>query len=410
MIGGALVFGGSIAYNSIIANGSGDASANTEIGAPATDGIDASPDENATLAHQVAEKALPSVVSVYNYQTVAAASPYYMLGGTSSQGEQIEQMSGLGSGVIVSADGYIVTNNHVISGASSIKVDVDGTSYDAELVGTDPSSDLAVLKIDAQNLSPIEFADSEEVEIGDWTMAIGSPYGYEKTVTTGIVSALDRAMTMDDYDGQTVYVNMIQTDAAINSGNSGGALVDEDGRLIGINTLIASSSGSSSGLGFAINSDYVKDAVEQLIDAGKVVHPQLGVTVSPSTDGTGATIIEVVEGGAAQQADLRAGDVITAIDGEKIANSEDVVFAIRQHEVGDTVKIDFTRAGKQMSVEASLLGDDQNADDEEGVDDADAGSDQQQNGDAGNSGEGGNGSAMEDAIKDWFSNMFGRAQ
>ena len=347
VIGGAIVFGGLLGTSALyLQNQDGDAETST------TTQITVKDEGDSSLAQQVAAKALPSVVSVYNYQS-NYGSPYSLLNQSASSTDN-EVMTGLGSGVIISDDGYIVTNNHVIADATSIRVSVDDTEYDAKVIGTDPSSDLAVLQIDATGLTPIEFANSNDVAVGSWTMAIGSPYGYEKTVTTGIVSALNRAMTINDADGQTIYVNMIQTDAAINSGNSGGALVNSEGKLIGINTLIASTSGSSSGLGFAINSDYVKEAVDQLIQNGSVSHPQLGVTVIPSTDGNGATVVTVSDNSAASEAGLKPGDIITKIEGEAVSNSSDVVYAIREHSVGDTVSIEYTRASQTATTEATL--------------------------------------------------------
>lgn len=358
LIGGGLV--GTAAYSAF--SNMGTDTVSSIISTTTSDDIStsAADDEDTSLAEQVAAKCLPSVVSVYTYQSTGITT-YSFSSGTSSDSSDsssTETMSGLGSGVILSSDGYIVTNAHVVSGASSVQVEVDGVSYDAEIVGSDTSTDIAVLKIDATDLTPIEFADSDSVTVGSWCMAIGSPYGYEKTVTTGIVSAVDRAMTLSDSTGSTVYVGMIQTDAAINSGNSGGALVNEDGQLIGINSVIASSSGSSAGIGFAISSDYVLDAVTQLIENGYVVHPQLGVTIAQSsTNNTGATIIELVSGSAAEEAGLQVGDIITSVDGEEISGSEDVVIAVRSHSVGDTITIEYTRNGVASSVEVTLKGD-----------------------------------------------------
>lgn len=356
LIGGGII--GAVAYNAFDNMNTGStsnviSSALNEVTTSAAD------DEDATLAEQVAEKCLPSVVSVYTYQSTGTT--YSFSSGTSSDSSSsnssTETMSGLGSGVILSSDGYIVTNAHVISGANTVKVEVDGVPYDAEIVGNDTSTDIAVLKIDATGLTPIEFADSDTVNVGSWCMAIGSPYGYEKTVTTGIVSAVDRAMTLSDSNGSTVYVGMLQTDAAINSGNSGGALVNEDGQLIGINSVIASTSGSSAGIGFAISSDYVLDAVTQLIENGYVVHPQLGVSIVQSSTGTGATIISIVSDSAAEEAGLQIGDIITSVDGESVSDSEDVVIAVRLHSVGDTITVEYTRNGVANTVEVTLKSD-----------------------------------------------------
>ena len=202
--------------------------------------------DDTTLAEAVSQKCLPSVVNIDVYTKQSSQSMLGMMGQSSDELEE----SSLGSGIILSADGYILTNYHVIEGADQLKVNAGGEEYTAKVVGTDESSDLAVLKIDASNLTAIEIGSSSDLTVGEWVMAVGSPFGLEQSVSTGIVSATSRttsALNDSSSGSSAVYTNMIQTDAAINPGNSGGALVDKDGKLIGVNTLIASSSGSSSG-------------------------------------------------------------------------------------------------------------------------------------------------------------------
>ena len=213
--------------------------------------------EDATLAQVVAAKALPSVCSidVYAYQN----SYYYGYNSGSKNNQGSLTQTSLGSGVVLSEDGYILTNYHVVEGGAAFKVTIEGEQYDAELVGSDESSDLAVLKAQGEGFTPIELGDSDNLTVGEWVMTIGSPFGLEQSVATGIVSATSRSQiyssSTDDSDA-SLYPNMIQTDAAINPGNSGGALVDSEGKLIGINTLITSYSGNYSGVGFAIPVNY----------------------------------------------------------------------------------------------------------------------------------------------------------
>ena len=231
----------------------------------------------------------------------------------------------LGSGVIISKDGYIVTNNHVVSNATKIVVFThDGKKYKAKLIGTDPKTDLAVIKIDAKNLKPITFTDSSNIEVGDIALAIGNPFGIGETVTEGIISGLNRnKVGINDYE------NFIQTDAAINPGNSGGALVDLKGRLIGINSAILTSSGGNNGVGFAIPSNMVKFVANSLITNGKVVRGFLGVEISnidtskKSLYGIdyGVLINKVMPKSAAKAAGLKAGDIIVAIDGKKVKDA-----------------------------------------------------------------------------------------
>ena len=255
------------------------------------------PSEDATLAETVSAKCLPSVVAIDVYAAPQQGSMGgwaelfgydYGYGTDQGQDGQELEMFSQGSGVVLTEDGYIITNNHVVEGGSAYKVTVGGNTYDAELVGTDPSSDVAVLKAkDAKGLTVMEVGDSDNLTIGEWVMTLGSPFGLEQSVATGIVSATSRSQIMDAQESVqsggsgeiTIYPNMIQTDAAINPGNSGGALVDAEGKLIGINTLITSYSGNYSGVGFAIPVNYAINLAQQII-AGETPTAAISVTAS----------------------------------------------------------------------------------------------------------------------------------
>ncbi|MDA1359273.1 trypsin-like peptidase domain-containing protein [Glycomyces luteolus] len=267
-----------------------------------------------------------------------------------------------GSGVVYSKDGYIVTNNHVVDGAQSVEVRFsDGTTADASIVATDSTQDLAVIQVSGvDDLTPVTFADSSAVQVGDVAVAIGSPLGLEGTVTTGIVSALDRSMTVSgEQDGgmgqqpSSTLSGLIQTDAAINSGNSGGALVNGDGELIGINTAIATTDSGSIGLGFSIPSTTVKDTVEQLIKNGSVEQGYLGVSVA-DTDGNGAMVLSVEPDSPAAKAGLQEGDVITAIDGNPVASASEVVAAVQGTSAGTEITITYTRDQQEAETTATL--------------------------------------------------------
>ena len=268
--------------------------------------------------------------------------------------------SGAGSGVILSEDGYIVTNNHVIEGANTITVKTrDGKSYNAKLIGTDSSTDLAVIKIDATGLKPAVLGNSSELQVGDTAIAIGNPLGeLGGTVTTGIVSALDREVTIDN---QTMH--LLQTNAAINPGNSGGGLFNDQGELIGI--VNAKSSGSNiEGLGFAIPIDRAKDVITSLIDNGYVKgRASLGVTLTTGTtnnplsneSSTQVYIIEVQEGSAAAKAGLQAGDQILKVDDTDVEEIADVKTAVNSHKAGETMNITILKLSKLLLMKQILL-------------------------------------------------------
>ncbi|MGI6045349.1 MAG: S1C family serine protease [Eggerthellaceae bacterium] len=341
----------------------GGSGRSTIIGSSGSTDITAS-DDSTTLAEQVAEKDLPSVASIYVYSNSAN-----MYGGQSGS----SSVSSLGSGVVLSADGYIITNYHVIADADSLKVTVGGKEYDADVVGYDASSDIAVVKAkNASDLTPIEIGDSDSIKTGEWVMTLGSPYGLEQSVATGIVSATNRSQVISgssenggsSSNQPTIYTNMIQTDAAINPGNSGGALVDADGKLIGINTLIASYSGSYSGVGFAIPSNYAINLAQQIIDGKTPTHAKLGVTMATVTSenaqmyglatDSGVYVNSVESGSGAEQAGIKSGDIITSFDGKEVKSTSELMLAIREKNAGDTVKIQVNRDGQTQEFDVKL--------------------------------------------------------
>ena len=320
--------------------------------------------EDTTLAEAVSQKCLPSVVNIDVYTKQSSQSAFGMMGQSSS--DQLEESS-LGSGIILSSDGYILTNYHVIEDADQLKVNANGSEYTAKVVGTDESSDLAVLKIDANDLTAIEIGSSSDLTVGEWVMAVGSPFGLEQSVSTGIVSATSRttsALNDSSSGSSAVYTNMIQTDAAINPGNSGGALVDKDGKLIGVNTLIASSSGSSSGVGFAIPVDYAMNIAQQIIDGKTPSHAQLGISGTTVNSqlakrynlpvDSGAYVTSVSVGSSAANAGIQEGDIITKLGDTTISSSSDLVLAVRSHNVGDSVSVTYNRGGQENTVNVTL--------------------------------------------------------
>ena len=318
------------------------------------------PASGVTLAEAVAAKCLPSVVFVEVYANAGG-----QLQGTST-----------GSGVVMTEDGYLITNNHVIDGGDAYKVTIGGETYDAELVGADPSSDVAVLKAkDASGLTPMELGNSDDLNVGEWVMTLGAPFGLEQSVATGIVSATSRSQIMDASasaqaggSGETtIYPNMIQTDAAINPGNSGGAMVDSDGKLIGINTLITSYSGNYSGVGFAIPVNYAVNLAQQIIAGETPTHAQLGVSLSTVNDQmagsynlsaeSGAYVAAVAAGSGAEAAGLQEGDIITALNGEAVEGASDLMLAVRGEQPGETVTLTVNRNGQEQEIQVTL-GDD----------------------------------------------------
>ncbi len=295
----------------------------------------------------VADKVLPSVVQIE-------------VKGSQAEGE--------GSGVILSSDGLVLTNNHVATGAGANgKLSVafsDGSIADATLVGADAVSDLAVIKVEGKTgLTPIELGTSSNLQVGQQVVAIGSPLGLAGTVTTGIVSSLNRPVSTSGESGnQNSVIDAIQTDAAINPGNSGGALVNTDGQLIGINTAIATlgggqSSGSQSGsigLGFAIPVDQAKRIADELIETGKATQAMIGVQVPSQDEANGATVVEVTEGGPAASAGIPKGAVITKVDDRVVSSGDALIAAVRSHAPGDSVRITYTDGGSDKTVDVTL--------------------------------------------------------
>ncbi len=329
------------------------------------------PNQNGTVLSYapVVKKVIPSVVNISVVKTVEFKIPeqfkrffndpfFRRFFPQNPNLPQKRKEYALGSGVIISKNGYIVTNYHVISAATKITVKThNGKVYTAKLIGSDPKTDLAVIKIDANNLKPITFTNSNKIEVGDIALAIGNPFGLRESVTAGIVSALNRtSIGLNDYE------NFIQTDAAINPGNSGGALVDLEGRLIGINSAILSSSGGNNGIGFAIPSNMVKFVVTSLITKGKVVRGYLGVMIS-NIDASkanlyginhGVLINQVEPNTAASQAGLKAGDIIVAVDGEAVNNAGELRDKIAFKGAGTEITLKVYRNGKYITLKAKL--------------------------------------------------------
>ena len=312
--------------------------------------------------------AAPAVVNIFTTKVYRQSvspifnDPFFRhLFGDALRGQTRELMeNSLGSGVIVDSKGYIVTNNHVIADADQINVVLnDGKRLEARVVGTDPDSDIAVLKVDSNKLPAITVGDSSNLRVGDVVLAIGNPFGVGQTVTMGIVSATGRNQL-----GITNFENFIQTDAAINPGNSGGALIDAHGRLVGINTAIFSKTGGSQGIGFAIPVDMVRGIMKQLVETGKVSRGWLGLGGQDVTaalaesfglkDVQGVLVSNVFRGAAADRAGLRPGDVITMIDDNKVTSAFDIVNAIGTKRPGSEVVIRGWRGEQRLEVRATL--------------------------------------------------------
>ncbi|MBP2474898.1 putative serine protease PepD [Crossiella equi] len=345
LLGGALGggVGGVVAYN--IAGGQSSSSSSNALNQPKPAAKDINSPAAPGTVEQVAQKVLPSVV-------------------------QLQVGSGSGSGVVLSSDGMILTNNHVIEAAANggrITVQFqDGRTASARLIGRDATSDLAVVKADnVSGLTPIELGRSDDLRVGQQVVAIGAPFGLQSTVTSGIVSALNRPVRTGDSQDNSTVMDAVQTDAAINPGNSGGALVDMQGRLIGINSAIRTATasqgqpGGSIGLGFAIPVDQARRIADELIKNGKATHAVLGVNLAPpSRNNTqqvaGATVGEVNAGGGAEAAGIKAGDVITKIDDRRIEDADSLIAAVRSYAPGAKVKLTITTGGGDRVVEATL--------------------------------------------------------
>jgi len=329
------------AIGAVIGRGS-----STDIGANLVDTkniVERAPDSIAALAARV----IPAVVSI----SVKASSG-----------------SDTGSGFFLDSNGYILTNNHVVRSAATngtITVELsNGKKYPAKLIGRDASYDLAVLKIDVTSAPTLQLGNSDNVLVGDAVIAIGSPLGLSGTVTSGIISSKNRAVTTGDGAGESSFINALQTDAAINPGNSGGPLVDATGAVIGVNSAIATlgygSQSGSIGLGFAIPINQAKKTADQLIKNGSATYPIMGISVDTRFTGTGALISSetngITPGGPASKAGLKVGDVITKIDGKAIENSDELIVAIRSKNIGDRVKIEYQRNNVTRETTVTLAG------------------------------------------------------
>ncbi|NJD34159.1 MAG: Do family serine endopeptidase [Betaproteobacteria bacterium] len=313
---------------------------------------------------EAAKKAIPAVVHIFTSQEVKGPrhpfidDPIFRHFFGDRFGEQSQRRSGLGSGVVVSPEGYILTNFHVIDGADEIEVaHNDGHKYKARVVGSDPESDLAVLRIPADHKLPvIAFGSSDTLRVGDVVLAIGNPFGVGQTVTAGIVSALGRS-----HLGINTFENFIQTDAAINPGNSGGALVDANGHLVGINTAIYSQSGGSMGIGFAIPVSLAKSVMEQIVKTGGVTRGWVGIEVQELTpelaesfklaDTSGALIAGVMRGGPADKAGIKPGDVLTQVAGKPVKDAQAMLELIAALEPGKTARFELKREGRAVGVD-----------------------------------------------------------
>lgn len=312
------------------------------------------------------ERAAPAVVNIYSSRVVARdehplmSDPFFrqFFGDELPQHQRL--LSSLGSGVIISEDGYVLTNHHVIDGADEIRVALrDGRETLAEVIGTDPESDLAVLRITLEALPVITLADSERVAVGDIVMAIGNPFGVGQTVTMGIISATGRS-----HLGLSAYEDFIQTDAAINPGNSGGALIDAEGALVGINTAIFSRSGGSQGVGFAIPTLLANTILEDLVTQGRVIRGWLGIEAQELTPELAASfglqvprglvISGVVPAGPADRAGLRPGDVLLEIDGSPVLDARIAMSDIALIQPGETLPLTLVRSGEVFNVELDV--------------------------------------------------------
>jgi serine protease Do len=333
-----------------------------------TDTLDLKP----TTFAPVVQKVMPSVVNIFSSHKIATDTrnleqfledPFSrrFLGDQFRQPlvPRQRQERSLGSGVVISSDGYIVTNNHVIDGGTDIKVSLsDKSEFPARVVGTDSKTDLAVLKIDKTGLPALPLGDSSRVQVGDVVLAVGNPFGVGQTVTMGIVSATGRDLGIEDYE------DFIQTDAAINPGNSGGALVSADGRLIGINTAIMSRSGGNQGVGFAIPSSMARNITDQIIRGGKVSRAFLGVMIQPITSdlarafklskSEGALISDVNPGSPAERVGLKPGDVVTKVDDHAVSDARTLRLMIGEMSPGKTVQLAVVRDGVERGYPVTL--------------------------------------------------------
>ncbi|MBU0593790.1 MAG: Do family serine endopeptidase [Gammaproteobacteria bacterium] len=319
-----------------------------------------------TPLNQAAKKAMPSVVNIFSSKEVPVPrhplmdDPIFRHFFGDRQDAEPQQQSSLGSGVIVSKEGYILTNHHVVEAADEIEVALaDGRTSSARVIGTDPETDLAVVKINLPNLSAITFGRVEEAQVGDIVLAIGNPFGVGQTVTMGIISALGRS-----HLGINTYENFIQTDAAINPGNSGGALVDSNGNLIGVNSAIFSKTGGSLGIGFAIPASLAKQVMEQIIQHGAVTRGWIGVEVQDITPElaesfklpapNGALIAGVLRDGPADKAGVKPGDILLEVEGKAITDSSSMLNQISALSPGKPAALKLMRGKTEVTLKVSV--------------------------------------------------------
>jgi putative serine protease PepD len=316
-----------------------------EENAEASESEAAGASETAETVYRAAAAGVVEVTA--NVESIAADTQFGPDGGESEA---------QGSGFVIDERGHVVTNEHVVSGASSVSVTfADGSEAAAEVVATDPSSDIALLQVDAStsDLAPLELGSSSDLVVGQDVYALGNPYGLEGTLTAGIVSALDR--TIQAPNGYTID-GAIQTDAAMNSGNSGGPLLDSEGRVVGVTAQIETTTGGNVGIGYAIPIDLVKEVVSQLESGGAVDHAYLGVAVESATEGgaPGAAIAEVRSGSPADEAGLQTGDVVTAVDGEPVDAPDDLTAAVAEKQPGDELELTIVRDGSEQTITVTL--------------------------------------------------------
>jgi len=326
---------------------------------------------------KAASLATPAVVGITVTESAEQASnrfnnrevsPFERFFDMGNLGDRYRQRGGSGSGVIISEDGYIVTNNHVVEGGDIITVDLMGEEYSAKRIGTDPSTDIALIKIDADGLNTLDFADSDNLKVGEWVAAVGNPFSYlNSTVTAGIVSAKGRDIDLlqreSDRNDRSIE-EFIQTDAAINPGNSGGALVNTDGELVGINTAIATPTGVYAGYGFAVPSNLVKKVVDDIKENGDIERGRLGIEGRTIDDvivqenrldrDKGFFVENLVQGSGAEESGVRPGDIVIGANGKSVDNFEDLLDVVEIARVGDKIILDIVRNKKEIKIPVYL--------------------------------------------------------
>jgi len=314
-----------------------------------------SPTEGSMSVTAIARSVIPSIVNI-DIRTAPQRTPFFTT----------QAQEGTGSGVIYTADGYIITNNHVVEGAQDITVTLaSGEELKGRTVGTDPENDIAVVKVEKTGLPAISAGNSDNLAVGQLVVALGSPFGFEQTVTSGIISALHRSVSAGSDSGtSSTLTDLIQTDAAINPGNSGGALVDGNAKLIGINAVIASQSGGSEGIGFAIPINTARQVAGDIIAGKPVSHPYMGVMGQSVSEeiatrynlpvSKGAYVTNVVPAGPADKAGIKSGDIIVSVNGQAVKSMDDVVSEVRKASVGDKLAVTFYQGGDKKTADVTL--------------------------------------------------------